>query len=119
MNIDNLIKSLGIIPEGEDEHSWLIKWNNGEWWIENSMDSGSEPLRQWLERELNITDQKKGELPTEEEMKNKLAIELIARFANVYGGRNGKWREPLKKSFIDGGLFMYNWLKSKINHGKK
>lgn len=40
-----------------------------------------------------------------------LAIEVTARFAGKSGGKNGRWKEPMKKQFIDGALWMRERLK--------
>ncbi len=35
-----------------------------------------------------------------------LAIEVVARFATMAGGSNGRWKGPMKKQFVDGALWM-------------
>jgi hypothetical protein len=94
-----------------------VKTNTvGEWWIENSMDSGSEPLRQWLERELNITDQKKGELPTEEQIQE-ASVNYGDKYFCIKNPLHTQFdsmpfsRLDLSNVFIGG----TEWLKSKIN----
>lgn len=42
------------LGECSNDHSYTIKAENGEWWIEHNQVGSAEPLKQWIKSTLSL-----------------------------------------------------------------